>query len=78
MIDHIGFPVSDYARSKAFYMQALAPLGYTLVMEMPQNRKRYACRWFWCRAEAGCLDRRRRRTGKAAACRDRRQGSRHG
>ena len=33
MIDHIGFPVSDYARSKAFYEKALAPLGYTLIME---------------------------------------------
>jgi catechol 2,3-dioxygenase-like lactoylglutathione lyase family enzyme len=33
MIDHIGFPVSDYVRSKAFYTQALAPLGYVLVME---------------------------------------------
>ena len=28
MIDHIGFPVSDYARSKAFYLKALAPLDY--------------------------------------------------
>jgi catechol 2,3-dioxygenase-like lactoylglutathione lyase family enzyme len=34
MIDHIGFPVSDYARSKAFYEKALAPLGYVLVMEV--------------------------------------------
>jgi catechol 2,3-dioxygenase-like lactoylglutathione lyase family enzyme len=34
MIDHVGFPVSDYARSKAFYAQALAPLGYTLIMEV--------------------------------------------
>ena len=34
MIDHIGFPVSDYARSKAFYTKALAPLGYGLVMEI--------------------------------------------
>jgi catechol 2,3-dioxygenase-like lactoylglutathione lyase family enzyme len=34
MIDHIGFPVSDYARSKAFYTTALAPLGYSLVMEV--------------------------------------------
>jgi hypothetical protein len=24
MIDHIGFPVSDYPRSKAFYEKALA------------------------------------------------------
>jgi catechol 2,3-dioxygenase-like lactoylglutathione lyase family enzyme len=37
MIDHIGFPVSDYERSKAFYTKALAPLGYTLVMEVRQN-----------------------------------------
>lgn len=33
MIDHIGFPVSDYARAKAFYETALAPLGYTLIIE---------------------------------------------
>ncbi len=37
MIDHIGIPVSDYARSKAFYVSALAPLGYTLIMEVQQN-----------------------------------------
>jgi len=37
MIDHVGFPVSDYARAKAFYEQALAPLGYTLIMEVQQN-----------------------------------------
>jgi catechol 2,3-dioxygenase-like lactoylglutathione lyase family enzyme len=34
VIDHIGFPVSDYGRSKTFYAQALAPLGYGLVMEI--------------------------------------------
>jgi catechol 2,3-dioxygenase-like lactoylglutathione lyase family enzyme len=33
MIDHLGFSVSDYERSKRFYLAALAPLGYTLVME---------------------------------------------
>ena len=37
MLDHAGFPVSDYARSKAFYLQALAPLGYVLVMEVRHN-----------------------------------------
>lgn len=37
MIDHIGFPVSDYDRAKAFYLQALAPLGYGLVMEVQQD-----------------------------------------
>lgn len=34
MIDHIGFPVSDYERSKTFYGKALAPLGYVLVKEV--------------------------------------------
>ncbi len=34
MLDHIGLPVSDYARSKAFYTAAFAPLGYGLVMEV--------------------------------------------
>ncbi len=37
MLDHAGFPVSDYARSKAFYLRALAPLGYVLVMEVRQD-----------------------------------------
>ena len=31
MLDHIGFPVSDLARSKAFYSAALAPLGIRVV-----------------------------------------------
>ena len=33
IIDHIGINVTDSARSKAFYTQALAPLGISLVME---------------------------------------------
>ncbi len=32
-LDHVGFAVTDYERSKAFYEQALAPLGLTLLME---------------------------------------------
>jgi len=35
MIDHVGFSVADYERSKAFYLKALAPLGYVMVMEVP-------------------------------------------
>ena len=62
MIDHIGFPVSDYATSKAFYTKALAPLGYALVMEVPPSRPKAARR---PRASAPAasriLDRRRRR-----------------
>jgi len=29
MFDHVKFGVSDYAASKAFFLQALAPLGVT-------------------------------------------------
>ena len=35
MLDHVGIPVADFARSKAFYTRALAPLGYGVVMEVP-------------------------------------------
>lgn len=34
MLDHIGFPVSDFARSIAFYDAALAPLGASRIMEV--------------------------------------------
>lgn len=33
MFDHIGFGVSDYSVSKNFFLDALQPLGYGLVME---------------------------------------------
>ncbi len=35
MFDHVKFGVSDYAASKAFYLQALAPLGVTVASEGP-------------------------------------------
>ncbi len=37
MIDHVGIPVSDYTRAKLFYQAALAPLGYSLIMEVQQD-----------------------------------------
>lgn len=37
MFDHIGFPVSDFARSKAFYSAALAPLKFVLVEVTPEQ-----------------------------------------
>lgn len=37
MIDHTGVVVSDYAKSKAFYIAALAPIGYALLMELPTS-----------------------------------------
>ncbi len=36
MIDHIGIAVGDLERGIAFYTQALAPLGYTLVTKWEQ------------------------------------------
>ncbi|MGA9721166.1 MAG: VOC family protein [Candidatus Binatus sp.] len=40
MIDHISLRVSDFQRSRAFYEQALAPLGYTLVFS--NDKEQYA------------------------------------
>lgn len=40
MLDHIGFPVADFARSREFYARALAPLGITIVMELSEGRNR--------------------------------------
>lgn len=34
IIDHIGLAVSDFEQSKAFFTQALAPLGIEPVMEV--------------------------------------------
>ncbi len=36
MIDHTGVGVSDFQKSKAFYISALAPLGYRLIVELPE------------------------------------------
>jgi catechol 2,3-dioxygenase-like lactoylglutathione lyase family enzyme len=33
MLDHVGFEVTDFTRSKAFYERALEPLGIRLLME---------------------------------------------
>jgi catechol 2,3-dioxygenase-like lactoylglutathione lyase family enzyme len=35
MFDHVGFPVSDLARSKEFYTAALAPLNSRALIAMP-------------------------------------------
>ena len=34
MIDHIGISVSSIARATEFYLKALAPLGYGIVIEV--------------------------------------------
>ncbi len=36
MLDHTGVSVTDIGKAKAFYGAALAPLGYTILMEWEQ------------------------------------------
>ena len=38
MFDHVGLNVRDYETSRAFYEQALAPLGYGVAMEFAEHR----------------------------------------
>jgi len=50
MLDHVGINVTDYQRSRDFYVQALAPLGYSLLMEpIPSTGGfgRDGKPWFW-------------------------------
>ena len=35
VLDHVALNVSDYERSRAFYVRALEPLGIGVVMEFP-------------------------------------------
>ncbi len=56
IIDHIGLAVSDYEKSKKFYLKCLEPLGIILVREegnaagFGKNNK--AVYWFGPRSEA--------------------------
>ena len=50
MLDHVGLNVSDYERSRDFFTQALAPLGYALLMEPAPGVGgfgRDGKPWFW-------------------------------
>ena len=38
MFDHVAINVRDFDRSRAFYEQALAPLGYRVAMDMSQYK----------------------------------------
>jgi len=54
MLDHVGFAVRDYDRSKAFYEHALAPLGLTLIMEPAGQAAGFGTAgkpWFWVEAQ---------------------------
>lgn len=37
MLDHVGILVADWNKSKAFYDAALAPLGMTLLNQVPEE-----------------------------------------
>ncbi len=36
MIDHTGLDMSNPERSRHFYERALAPIGYSVLMEVPK------------------------------------------
>jgi len=38
MIDHIGFAVADFSRSRDFYVKVLAPLGFVPVMDVTREQ----------------------------------------
>jgi catechol 2,3-dioxygenase-like lactoylglutathione lyase family enzyme len=52
MIDHMTMRVSNYDKSKAFYLAALAPLSYSLMVEMDQDGAKIAG-FGWIRSDGG-------------------------
>ena len=53
MIDHMGFAVVDLDRAKNFYVNALKPLGLSVVMEVtPQKTGGYAGAGFGAEVDA--------------------------
>ena len=62
-IDHLAVPVSDYERSKQFYAEALAPLGFAILLDWHQKRRAYlgvppapSSLWLVESAASGTLD----------------------
>jgi len=60
VIHHIDFAVTDFARSRAFYVATLAPLGIEVVMDIERNDGRRLTGFgsppdptFWIRAGNG-------------------------
>ena len=56
MLDHVGFGVTDYERSKAFYARALAPLGISLLLEPVPGVGGFGARhrpFFWIDTRGG-------------------------
>jgi catechol 2,3-dioxygenase-like lactoylglutathione lyase family enzyme len=62
VIHHIDFAVTDFARSRAFYVATLAPLGIEVVMDIERNDGRRLTGFgsppdptFWIRAGNGLV-----------------------
>src|SRR5471032_2125128 len=51
MIDHLSVVVSDYEKSKAFYLQALAPTGHSRLIELPAAPSGHAGSAGFCHAD---------------------------
>jgi catechol 2,3-dioxygenase-like lactoylglutathione lyase family enzyme len=54
VLDHVGINISDYDRSREFYEQALAPLGFSLLMEPIPRTGGFGSDgkpWFWISEE---------------------------
>lgn len=55
MFDHVGVLVSDYARSKAFYAQALVHTGHSELVELPDTPDGAAATAGFCHADGSDL-----------------------
>jgi catechol 2,3-dioxygenase-like lactoylglutathione lyase family enzyme len=51
MIDHVSVIVSDYVRSRAFYLQALAHTGHSRLLELPAARDGHGRTAGFCHAD---------------------------
>lgn len=36
MLDHVGVYIADFERAKKFYTEALKPIGYSMLKELPE------------------------------------------
>ncbi len=55
MIDHLALVVSDYEKSRAFYVQALAPTGHSRLVELPATPEGGAPTAGFCHADGSDL-----------------------
>jgi len=55
MIDHLGVVVTDYAKSRAFYLAALAPTGHSRLVELPSAADGHGRTAGFCHADGSDL-----------------------